>query len=60
MYKDVTIEVEKFWNVIEPEVQEYLSMRYYGSTRCLLTKEQKLEISIKEIRFIEKTIIPKK
>jgi len=36
------------------EVKEYLSLRYYSITRCLLTDLQKLEIAKNEIEYMSK------
>jgi hypothetical protein len=46
------IEAKDFWNNISNDVKEYLSMRYYGLTRCLLMKQQIEDISDKEVAFI--------
>ena len=46
------IEEKDFWGAISDEVKEYLSMKYFGLTRCLLNDEQKKEISVNEIKFM--------
>lgn len=48
------IEIDEFWDAITEEVKEYLSLRYYSITRCLLTDVQRLEIAKNEIEYMSK------
>ena len=47
------IEAKDFWGAISNDVREYLSMRYFGMTRCMLSKEQEFEIAEREIEEME-------
>ena len=44
---------EKFWDKIDNSVKEYLAMRYYKTTRCLLKPSQIEHISKQETLFME-------
>ena len=48
------VALEDFWGAISEEVKEYLAMRYYSTTRCLLSIEQVKIISEREISFMKK------
>ena len=48
------IKQEDFWDAIDSSVQEYLAMRYYNKTRCLLNASQISHIAKEELSFMIK------
>jgi len=43
---------EEYWKALDQEVREYLSMRYFHTTRCLLSEENMDHIYKEEMKFI--------
>lgn len=46
------VTITTFWNTIDNSVKEYLAIRYYKTTRCILTTYQINIIALKEIEFM--------
>ena len=51
------INVEDFWSKVPNDVKEYLSHRYFLTTRCLLSEEQEYHIAKSEAEFIKNKLL---